>query len=144
MPTRTPGAISSGQFLTRLTDFSPDEGFPSRVSANHKALAFEAPFDAKLDGFWHCSANNERFVSVATEMTAKSAYLSLADPKRSNRTVGSRTGARSADGGSPSALFQLSVGYTVPPPSRFQFPPRQSERADFPRSAFLRGWSQGL
>jgi hypothetical protein len=34
-------------------------------------------------------------------------------------------------------LFRLDDGVTVPPWSRFQFPPHQTERADFPHSAFL-------
>jgi len=39
--------------------------------------------------------------------------------------------------------LSLHGGFTVPPWSRFQFPPRQSERADFPHSAFLPASSQG-
>jgi hypothetical protein len=38
----------------------------------------------------------------------------------------------------------LSGGFTVPPLPRFQFPPRQTELADFPHSAFLPASSQGL
>ena len=57
----------------------------------------------------------------------------------SNRTsqVGSRTGARTVGRGFPAALFRLCRGVTVPSWSRFQLPPRQTERAAFPHSAFL-------
>ena len=51
--------------------------------------------------------------------------------------VGSRTGARAVGGGLPRTLFRLGSGFTVPPWPRFQFPPRQTEQADFPHSAFL-------
>jgi undecaprenyl-diphosphatase len=59
-------------------------------------------------------------------------------------TVGSRTGARTVGGGFPGMLFRLHDGITVPPWSRFQFPPHQTERADFPHSAFLTASPQGL
>ena len=41
-------------------------------------------------------------------------------------------------------LFRLHGGFTVPPWSRFQFPPRQTGRADFPHPAFLSVSPQGL
>jgi len=59
-------------------------------------------------------------------------------------TVGSRTGARTVGGGFPAMLFRLHDGVTVPPWSRFQFPPHQTERADFPHSAFLSASPHGL
>ena len=49
--------------------------------------------------------------------------------------VGSRTGARALGGGFPAELFRLLGGFTVPPWSRFQLPPRQTQRADFPHYA---------
>src|ERR1039457_5311554 len=58
--------------------------------------------------------------------------------------VGSRTGARRVGGGFPATLFRLRAGVTVPPWPRFQFPPRQSEHADFPHSAFLPASPLGL
>ena len=58
--------------------------------------------------------------------------------------VGSRTGARTVGGGFPSTLFRSGDGFTIPPWSRFQFPPRQTEHADFPHSAFLPVLPQGL
>ena len=58
--------------------------------------------------------------------------------------VGSRTGARRVGGGFPAALFRLRDGVTIPPWPRFQFPPRQSEHADFPHSAFLPASPLGL
>jgi hypothetical protein len=51
--------------------------------------------------------------------------------------VGSRTGARTLGGGFPAGLFRLLGGFTVPPSSRFQLPPRQTQRAAFPHCAFL-------
>src|SRR5262245_600776 len=50
--------------------------------------------------------------------------------RRSPSQVGSRTGARTLGGGFPAGLFRLLGGFTVPPSSRFQLPPRQTQRAD--------------
>jgi hypothetical protein len=58
--------------------------------------------------------------------------------------VGSRAGARTVGEGFPSGLFRLPVGFTVPPWPRFQLPPRQTERADFPHSAYLLASPRGL
>ena len=58
--------------------------------------------------------------------------------------VGSRTGARTVGRGFPAALFRLCRGVTIPPWSRFQLPPRQTQHADFPHCAFLPASSQGL
>jgi hypothetical protein len=58
--------------------------------------------------------------------------------------VGSRTGARTVGGGFPAALFRLCRGITIPPWSRLQLPPRQTQHADFPHCAFLPASSQGV
>ena len=58
--------------------------------------------------------------------------------------VGSRTGARTVGGGFPAKLFRLLGGFTVPPWPRFQLPPRQTQRADFPHCAFLLVSCEGL
>ena len=58
--------------------------------------------------------------------------------------VGSRTDARTVGGGFPVARFRWRGGFTVPPWPRFQLPPRQTERAVFPHSAFLFAACQGL
>src|SRR6266699_2420835 len=58
--------------------------------------------------------------------------------------VGSRTGARTVGEGFPTELFRLLGGFTIPPWPRFQLPPRQTERAVFPHSAFLFASCQGL
>src|SRR3984893_3553051 len=76
-----------------------------------------------------------------------SAGASLAEPcfvSTSRSSVGSRTGARIEGGGFPATLFRLSGGFTVPPWPRFRFPPRQTEQADLPHSAFLSVSPQGL
>ena len=41
-------------------------------------------------------------------------------------------------------LFRLRHGFTIPPWPRFQPPPRQTQRADFPHCAFLLASHQGL
>src|SRR5712664_1167523 len=51
--------------------------------------------------------------------------------------VGSRAGAPAVGGGFPVPLFRLRDGFTIPPWPRFQPPPRQTQRADFPHCAFL-------
>jgi hypothetical protein len=61
-----------------------------------------------------------------------------------NELVGSRAGARTVGEGFPGGLFRLPVGFTVPPWPRFQLPPRQTERAAFPHSAFLLASRQEL
>ena len=47
-------------------------------------------------------------------------------------------------GGFPAGLFRLLGGFTVPPSSRCQLPPRQTQRADFPHGAFLSASCRGL
>src|SRR5262245_15707729 len=58
--------------------------------------------------------------------------------------VGSRAGAPAVGGGFPVPLFRLRNGFTIPPWPRFQPPPRQTQRADFPHCAFLLASHQGL
>src|SRR4029453_5433651 len=58
--------------------------------------------------------------------------------------VGSRAGAPAVGGGFPVPLFRLRDGFTIPPWPRFQPPPRQTQRADFPHCAFLLASHQGL
>src|SRR5215469_11396634 len=58
--------------------------------------------------------------------------------------VGSRAGAPAVGGGFPVPLFRLRHGFTIPPWPRFQPPPRQTQRADFPHCAFLLASHQGL
>jgi len=57
---------------------------------------------------------------------------------------GPRTGARTVGGGFPVKLLRLLDGFTVPPCSRFQLPPRQTEHVAFPHSACLFASYQGL
>src|SRR5262249_29635978 len=65
-------------------------------------------------------------------------------PHPSPPPVGSRAGAPAVGGGFPALLFRLQDGFTVPPWPRFQPPPRQTQRADFPHCAFLLASYQGL
>src|SRR5262245_62875038 len=58
--------------------------------------------------------------------------------------VGSRAGAPAVGGGFPVPLFRSRNGFTFPPWPRFQPPPRQTQRADFPHCAFLLASHQGL
>src|SRR5215813_1809942 len=58
--------------------------------------------------------------------------------------VGSRAGAPAVGGGFPVPLFRLRNGFTIPPWPRFQPPPRQTQRADFPHCAFLLASCQEL
>ena len=58
--------------------------------------------------------------------------------------VGSRTGAHTLGGGFPVPRFRLWGGFTIPPSSRFQLPPRQTQHADVPHCAFLRVSCGGL
>src|SRR5229473_8623416 len=46
--------------------------------------------------------------------------------------------------GFQSGSFAMPGGFTVPPAPRFQPPPRQTQRADFPHGAFLLGACEGL
>src|SRR5262249_58825556 len=63
-------------------------------------------------------------------------------PPRSG--VGRQTGALAVAGGFQAELFRLRGGFTLPPWPRFQLPPRQTQRADFPHCAFLLGSCEGL
>ena len=58
--------------------------------------------------------------------------------------VGSRAGAPAVGGGFPVPLCRSRNGFTFPPWPRFQPPPRQTQRADFPHCAFLCASCQGL
>ena len=60
----------------------------------------------------------------------------------SRSSVGSRTGAPTSGAGGCSSVFALAAVRL--PSSRFQPPPRRTERADFPHSALLRASHQGL
>ena len=86
----------------------------------------------------------EELLSIVkvTPITLVGSSQGIAPPRLPR--VGSRTGARTVGGGFPATLFQLGGGVTIPPWPRFQFPPRQTERADFPHSAFLFVLPQGL